>query len=252
MFNIEQLSFTYNKEKILKDINMKVEKGTFIGIVGPNGSGKTTLLKNMYRALEYPKGHIYFEGKELKKMRYKDSAKGMSVVTQEHEVAFDFTTKEIVAMGLYPNKGLLDRVTQEEEIRMQETMQVLHIEDLQNRNYQTLSGGEKQRVMIARAIVQCADFLVLDEPTNHLDISHCLSIFNWLKSKNKTVIASIHDINLALMYCDKIVLMKQGKVYQQGTIEEVITKDNIKDVYDVDVDIIKHPQTNQLMVVYLR
>lgn len=248
---VEHLGFSYEEREILRDVGFGVEDGEFLGLIGPNGSGKSTILKNIYRALAPKDGVIWFDGKNLQKLGHRECARRLSVVGQEHETAFDFKVEEIVAMGRTPHKKWFEPDTPEDREQVAESLRLLGMEGSAEREYTRLSGGEKQRVLIARALAQDAECMILDEPTNHLDI-HCqLNIFELVKRLPITVMAAIHDLNLAAMYCDKICMLQDGQVYACGTPEEVLTEENIRAVYRVDSCILTHPVTGKKVITFL-
>ena len=187
----------------------------------------------------------------MKHMSFKESALKMAVVGQENDVPFNFKVSEIVAMGRTPHKRLFDIDTPEDKKIVHHALEHVGMADMEKRNYLNLSGGEKQRVIIARAVAQESDFFVLDEPTNHLDISYQLQIFDFVRRLNVTVLSAIHDLNLAALYCDRLYVLKDGKVVLSGTPEEVLTAENIKEVYGVDCTTEIHPETGRVAITYL-
>ncbi len=219
MLKVENLTFFYDKKSIIENVSFRVNKGEFVGIIGPNGSGKSTILKNVYRSLTPDKGDITLDGENLAKMPYKKSAKCMAVVGQENELHFDFLVEEIVAMGRSPHKKLFELDNQNDKEIVNKALKALGIEEMAKRSYLQLSGGEKQRVILARALAQESNFLILDEPTNHLDISYQMQIFELIKSLEVTVLSAIHDLNLAALFCDRLIVVKSGKVILEGTPE---------------------------------
>ncbi len=251
MLKIENLTFSYHKKKLIEDISFNVDKGEFVGIIGPNGSGKSTILKNIYRALTPDSGSILIDGENLTKMPYKKSAKKMAVVGQELDLNFDFLVEEIVAMGRHPHKKLFDIDDEKDKQIINNALVSLGIEDMAKRSYLNLSGGEKQRVIIARAITQESNFLILDEPTNHLDISYQMQIFELIKSLNVTVLSAIHDLNLAALFCDRLIVLKEGKIILEGTPVEVLTSENIYNIYGVNTSIEFNKITNKLNISYI-
>ncbi|HHX74297.1 MAG TPA: ABC transporter ATP-binding protein, partial [Firmicutes bacterium] len=171
---VENLSYAYDQQPVIEDICLTVKKGDFVGLIGPNGSGKSTVLKNLYRALQPDAGVVRLGGEDLFKLTYKQAATKIGVVGQENVLPFDFSVEEIVAMGRSPHKKLFDGDNQKDKQIVRDSLASLGMEEMAHRNYLHLSGGEKQRVLIARAIAQETDFLILDEPTNHLDIGYQL------------------------------------------------------------------------------
>lgn len=248
---VHNVCFSYGVKKVVDDISLHVMKGEMIGIIGPNGSGKSTILKNIYRLLQPDNGNILLNDENLARIKPKQAAQKMAVVGQEHHIPFDYTVKDIVAMGRHPYKRLLDWDTPEDMRVIDDALRQVSMEHKRHANYTSLSGGEKQRIILARALAQQADFLILDEPTNHLDIQHQLQIFELMKQLDVTVLAAIHDLHLAALYCDRIYVMKEGKMVASGTTTEILTTDLIFDVFDVHCDIIQHPVTKRPSIHYL-
>ncbi len=247
---VRNLSYAYSDKNAIENISLNVRKGEFIGIIGPNGSGKSTLLKNVYRALKPDCGEILLDGENLLSMSYKKSALRMAVVGQENDIPFDFTVEEMVAMGRSPQKRLFDIDTAQDRHMVHHALEHLGLENSHKRSYQSLSGGEKQRVILARAVCSESDFFVLDEPTNHLDISYQLEIFDFIKRLDITVLAAIHDLNMAALYCDRLYVMKGGEIVLSGTPEEVLTPENIFDIYGVYSKVTKNPENGKLSISY--
>ena len=248
---IENMTFSYGETKIVNDICLHVNKGEFVGLIGPNGSGKSTVLKNLYRALKPDSGSIILDGESLLSMSYKKAALKLGVMGQENDVPFDFLVEEIVAMGRSPHKKIFDVDTAHDKAIVDHALKRLGMEKMAKRSYLNLSGGEKQRVIIARVIAQESDFLLLDEPTNHLDISYQLQIFDFIKQLEVTVLSAMHDLNMAALYCDRIYALKEGKVVLCGTPEEVLTPENIYNIYGVYCHVITHPITGKVSITFL-
>ena len=181
----------------------------------------------------------------------KESAKKMAVVSQHNYYNFDFTVKEVVSMGRSPHKKNLERDNIEDFEIVKESLQKVGMSEFSNRSFSTLSGGEQQRVILARALAQKTPCLILDEPTNHLDIKYQLSLLNIVKSLDLTVISAIHDLNIASMYCDRLFVMKDGQIVASGTPQDILTKELIKEIYEIDVEIIKDSK-NQTHILYSR
>lgn len=249
--NVNNLSFSYHEKDIVQDITFHVDKNEFVGLIGPNGSGKSTILKNVYRALSPDKGTILLDNKNVFSMSYRQSALKLAVVGQENDVPFDFSVEEIVAMGRSPHKKLFDTDTPHDKVIVQHALKHLGMEKMAKRSYSELSGGEKQRVMIARAIAQESDFLILDEPTNHLDIRYQMEIFDLIKRLKVTVLSAIHDLNMAALYCDRIYIVKNGRILLHGTPEEIFTPYNIYETFGVKCSITRHPITKKLSITFL-
>lgn len=248
---VDGLTYSYGEKEAIDNVSLQVHRGEFVGLIGPNGSGKSTVLKNVYRGLIPDKGAITLDGEDLLHMPYKKSALKMAVVGQENDVPFDFMVEEIVAMGRSPHKKLFDIDSAEDKRIVYHALEHLGMEKKAKRNYLHLSGGEKQRVIIARAVAQESDFLILDEPTNHLDISYQMQIFDFIKRMDATVLSAIHDLNMAALYCDKIYVLKDGKIVLYGTPDEVLTEENIYEVYGVRSSVTQHPITGKMSITFL-
>ena len=223
--------------EILKGVSIDSKNREFIGIIGPNGSGKSTLLKCIYRILKPNNGCIMLGEEDISKMSVKESAKKLAVVAQHNYYNFDFSVGEVVLMGRSPHKKSLEPDNSEDYDIVNESLEKVGMLGFKNRSFSTLSGGEQQRVILARALAQQTPCLILDEPTNHLDIKYQLSLLNIVKSLNLTIISAIHDLNIASMYCDRLFVMKNGRIVGMGTPQEVLTKEFIKEIYDIDVEI---------------
>jgi iron complex transport system ATP-binding protein len=228
---------------IVNDVHVKVPDGSFVGLLGPNGSGKSTILKTIYRVNRPVAGDILLDGHDLLAMRPKDVARRVAVLAQETTVEFDFTVFEIVMIGRTPHKRAFDRDDGTDRSIVAEAIERVGCEDLAHRNFNTLSGGEKQRVLIARAIAQGADHLILDEPTNHLDIRYQLDVLELVAGLGVTVLAALHDLSLASLFCDRVYLLTDGAIMTAGAPAEVITTEMVRHAYGADVLVIDHPET---------
>jgi iron complex transport system ATP-binding protein len=250
---IQDIDCFYDSAKILENISLSVETGDFVGVLGPNGSGKTTLLKSISRVLKPKKGAILIDKSDVYKMKTGDVAKLMAVVPQDSNIAFSFSVLQVVLMGRTPH---LRRLQNESEVDLaiaKRAMEYTGTWHLADRLVNELSGGERQRVIIARALTQEPKVLLLDEPTSHLDISNQLEIMDLLKQlcdeKKLLIVGVFHDFNLAARYCDRIILLKKGKIVAAGKTAEVLTGGNIKDVFGIDVIVNKHPVTDLPYVI---
>jgi len=243
----------YGAMKVLSDIDIEAGSGEVVGIIGPNGSGKSTLIKAMSRLLKPTRGAVLIDESEVYGLDTVEVARQMAVVAQEEGSHFDFTVLDIVLMGRTPHMG---RFSSENESDIQialnalEETNTLHLKD---RLITELSGGEKQRVMIARALTQQPRFLLLDEPTSHLDINHQIEILSLVKrlakEKRLIVLVVLHDLSMATFVCDRLVLLKGGEVVALGTPEQVITEKNIRDVFGVEVVVRRSPISSSLYVL---
>ncbi|SDP13478.1 ABC transporter ATP-binding protein [Clostridium gasigenes] len=248
---VKNLRFSIDKKEILKDISFEIPKGSFVGVIGPNGCGKSTLLKNIYRLYKPSSGSILLDNKELAKMKDKDCAKEIAVLAQESNTHFDFTVEQIVKMGRYPYKSVFEDYSKEDLEMVKEMLQEVGLENFGERSFSELSGGEKQRTLIARALVQNTEFLILDEPTNHLDIGYQIQLMDLVKGLNITTLSAIHDMNLAAMYCDYLIVMKDGKIIKFGTVEEVINSEMLKDVFGVNAHVGVNPINKKIQVSFM-
>ncbi len=237
--NTEDLHLSYGAQEILKGISIQSKEKEFIGLIGPNGSGKSTLLKCIYRTLKPDQGAVYLDGKELSTIRVKDSARKLAVVAQHNQYNFDFTVQEIVMMGRSPHKKALERDNAGDYTIVKEALQAVGMSEFADRSFSTLSGGEQQRVILARALAQQTPCLILDEPTNHLDITHQLQLMRIVKNLNVTVISAVHDLNIAAMFCDRIYALKDGRIAGEGTPESLLTPEFIREIYDVEAEVVK-------------
>ena len=248
---VKNLNFSIDKKDILKDISFDIPKGSFVGIIGPNGSGKSTILKNIYRLYKPDSGRLILDNKDLSTMKDKECAKEIAVLAQESNSQFDFTVEQIVKMGRYPYKSVFEDYSKKDIDMVNDMLKRVGLDDYSNRSFSKLSGGEKQRTLIARALVQDTDFLILDEPTNHLDIGYQIQLMDLVKGLNITTLSAIHDMNIASMYCDYLIVMKDGKIRKCGTVEEVITSDMLKEIFGVNAYVGINPINNKLQVSFM-
>lgn len=234
MIRIKNLSYVLNGKEILKNINLEIKKNCITGILGANGSGKTTLLKHLVRELP-SKNSIYIEDRNIEKIGRKEFARKIAFVEQSANTIGEISVEETVMMGRYPyKKPFLDYGSEDKKI-VEEVIADFKLEELKEKKIGNLSGGELKRTFIAKAVAQQTDIIVLDEPINHLDIKYQLSLMNFLKGmKDKTIIFSIHNIDLALKFCDEIILIKSGEVIESGKTMETLTSDKIKTTFGVD------------------
>lgn len=250
MIKVEKLSLSIDQAHILKEVDLEVNKGDFVGIIGPNGSGKSTLLKCIYRVMKKSGGKVYLESKDMDALSIRYTSKKLAVVSQHNEYNFDFTVFDLVMMGRSPYKGFLDKDTSQDIDIVLDSLRTVGMIDFKDRSYSSLSGGEKQGVILARALCQKAEYLVLDEPTNHLDIKHQLKFMEVVKKLGVTVISAVHDLNIALNYCSKICAIKEGRVVASGTPDEVISPKIISKLFEVNSKIIIDDETGIKSVTF--
>ena len=245
----DNIQVSFGSKPILHDISLAIHDKEFVGIIGPNGSGKSTFFKCLYRVLQPSGGKISFDGSELNSLSHRDTALKMAVVAQHSTVNFDFSVLEMVLMGRSPYKGLLDRDQLDDYEIARHALAEVGLSDFESRNFNTLSGGEQQRVILARALAQRTECLVLDEPTNHLDIKYQLELMTIVKRLDATVVSAIHDLNLAAIYCDRIIALKDGHIVCSGTPQEVLTAETIRHIYGVSATVQTLPN-GRLNIIY--
>ncbi len=242
VIEVKNLRFSYGTADVLKGLSLNIEAGQFVSIVGPNGSGKSTFLKCLNNINRYKSGQILIEGQELKKMKRVEIAKKIAYVPQGTKRSFPTTVFETVLMGRRPYVGWTSKKS-DEEIAW-EMLSELRLEDLAMRDFDELSGGQQQKVLIARALAQDTDIILLDEPTSDLDIWHQLDVMENVRrlvnKKHVTAIMVVHDLNLASKYSDRMVILKDGTVQVVGKPSEVLNAKNIADTYDVESHVYEH------------
>lgn len=246
--SIENIDVALGNKTIVQDVSIKVNKGEFVGLIGPNGSGKSTLLKTIYRICKPKSGIIYIDDKNLFTMPIKDMARELGVVSQFNNVAFEIKVEDMVLMGRTPHKKMLENDNEYDYKIVKEMLYKVDMLHCAKRSFSTLSGGEKQRVLLARALAQQVELLILDEPTNHLDIKYQIQILNLVKSLGITVVVALHDLNLAAAYCDKLYVMHNGSVVANGKPKDILTPQLIKEVYEVDCTI--HTQQEPMHITF--
>lgn len=240
MIELKNISFSYDgTSDVLRDISLKIGRGEFVGILGPNGSGKTTLLKLISGTLKVRDGKLVLDGKDMNNMRHKERARTVAVVPQETSIPFSFSALEVVLMGRAPHLPPFGFEKKADIVIAKNAMEATDVSELAARSIEELSGGEKQRVIVARALAQEPKLLLLDEPTTFLDIRHQMDLYRIVKKRNKeeglTVVTVLHDINLASTFCDRIIFLKKGAIVADGSPHEVIKYAKIKDVFETEV-----------------
>ena len=238
MLEVKDLSVIFTK-KILDQVSFTVAEGDWLMIIGPNGAGKTTITNAIAQSLAYS-GKIYFKGTDLRDLPAKVRAKNLGVLMQNHYISYSFAVKDVVSLGSYSrDRGFFSKKTDDEDEKINQALDLTGISPLKDRSVLSLSGGELQRVFLAQLLVQDPSLMILDEPTNHLDLSYQETIFSlvdqWRQEPGRAVISVVHDLRLARMYGTKALLLKEGKVFSYGDIEDVMTRENLKEVYGVDV-----------------
>lgn len=253
---IDGVSFSYPGRRVLDGVSLRIPQGQRFALLGPNGSGKSTLVRLLSRGLRPSAGRILLDGRDLGDFSARDLARRIAVVPQETALDFPFSVTEVVLMGRSPHIGGLGFESDRDLEAAERAMRQAGVIDLAGRIFHELSGGEKQRVVIARALAQEPQILLLDEPATFLDIKHVVEIFDILLdlsvSRGITLVVVLHDLNLAALYCDRVAFLKEGRVLAVGTTEEVFTYSNIRETYGTDVYITVNDLTGSLNVLPLR
>ncbi len=247
---VKNICVDIDKKPIVKNVSLHVKEGQFAVLLGPNGSGKSTLLKSIYRTMPYKSGTVLIDNKNTKEIGYKEFAANVAVVSQFSNIAFEFSVEEIVLMGRTPHIGLMGKETAEDIKIVADALEMVGMSRFAHRSFATLSGGEKQRVLLARALAQKPELLILDEPTNHLDIRYQLQVLSVVKKTGISCLAALHDLNLSAQYADYIYLLKSGEIVAEGVPEAVLNKDTIRNVYGVESSILKSENDGSLVISY--
>lgn len=248
LLQAQAVSRSFGGQRVLHEVSLAAAPGKVVGLIGPNGSGKTTLLRTLYGTLSPDAGRVTFDGEEISGIPAKRLAQRVAVVVQEPPGELMLSVADIVLLGRTPHLGLFDRRGAEDERLAAQALLRVGLLEKASREFSGLSGGEKQRVLIARALVQQADCLLLDEPTNHLDISYQHQVLTLVRELGITAVVVLHDLNLAARYCDSVVLLSQGQVYASGRPDEVLTKEKIEPIYDVSIQrVTAEDDTTQLL-----
>jgi iron complex transport system ATP-binding protein len=245
------LSWSVKGHRLLDNVDLEARDGRIVGLLGPNGSGKTTLLRLLAGLRRPDSGTVRYDGTSLRDLSRRTLARRLAVVEQDVSAHDNVSVRQVVELGRTPFRGRFDALTDHDQAIVDAALERANIADKQHRNWHTLSGGEKQRTQLARALAQQPREILLDEPTNHLDIRHQLELLDLLRSLGVTCVIALHDLNLAARYCDHIVVLDRGRVVVAGAPEDVLTADLIGSVYGVDVLIDREPSIGALRVTYL-
>ncbi|SQD76659.1 ABC transporter ATP-binding protein [Moritella yayanosii] len=240
---INQLNWSVTHKAILKNINMTVKPGQFVGLIGANGSGKSSLLRCAYRRYQPDSGQVLLNQVDIHTLSAKHVAQHVAVVLQEIPAEFGFTVKEVIAMGLTPHQGLFSKSTTYQH-RIDDALHKVNLTAHQNQCFDLLSGGEKQRCLLARALVQQPQLLILDEPTNHLDIHYQYELLDLIASLGISVLCTLHDLNIAARYCDHLYLIDDGEIVLQGSPNQVLTEHTLLRYFSMDAIVRQHSHNN--------
>ncbi|NIQ01841.1 MAG: ATP-binding cassette domain-containing protein [Nitrospinaceae bacterium] len=253
LITVKGLTFAYETTPVIENISLDIADGAFTGVIGPNGSGKSTLLKLMGGILPAPPGTVMFRDRELSRYKKRELAAAVTWIPQEKQMAFPFKVIDIVLMGRHPYLSPLSFEGAEDYRIAEEAMRQTRVLEFAGRSFNEISGGEKQRVMIASAIAQKTDMMLLDEPTSALDIKYQIEILNILKQlntrENKSLVLAMHDLHLASKYCQRLILLKKGRIFCAGPPREVLRKEILEEVYEVKVKLFEDDTDGSLLVV---
>ncbi|OEJ94015.1 ABC transporter ATP-binding protein [Streptomyces thermolilacinus] len=238
--------------RLVEEVTLRVDSGQVVGLVGPNGSGKSTLLRCVYRALRPSAGAIRLGGEDLHSLSAREGARRLAALPQEAVTEFDFTVAEVVAMGRLPHQRSVARTTDEDRKACEAALARVGADHLADRGFLTLSGGEKQRVLIARALAQQPQVLVLDEPTNHLDIAQQLEVLALVRGSGLTVLTALHDLNLAALHCDLLHVIDSGRIVASGAPYDVLTPELLAEVFGVRAYRVPHPESGAVQLLFDR
>ena len=250
----QSLSYEVDAKVLLSNVDLHAKCGQFVGLIGPNGAGKTTLLRALAGILRYREGVVMLEGADLKDATPREIAKTLGLVPQIAPYTHGFTALELVVMGRYPHIGRFQIEGKQDGLIARNAMRLTETEQFADRTLDTLSGGERQRVFVARALAQQPRILLLDEPTSNLDVLHQFKVFNLVRrlvDNGLTAVAAIHDLHMAARYCDRLVLMKDGRVLAQGSPEEVLTPKIIEFAFGVKAAVYRDPITDSLTMTLI-
>ncbi len=253
ILEVQGVACAYDAGEALSDMTLALAPGEFVGVVGPNGSGKSTLVRTLSRVLRPRLGAALLDGRDLYAVPARESARAIGVVPQESPIEFDFTCLEIVLMGRAPHLGRFEGEGARDRAAAREAMERTGTWELRARSIQELSGGERQRVLVARAFAQEPRILLLDEPTQHLDLAYQVQILRIVRSlrseKGTSVLATLHDLNLAAAYADRLVLLSKGRIAAAGTPREVLVESTLRGVFGPEVMVRTHPDTGSPLVL---
>ena len=238
---VKELLKKYNGKTVVDGVSFELPKGKVISLIGPNGAGKSTVMGMISRLIAQDDGSVDFEGKDMTKWKSRDLARRLAILTQSNHVQMKLTVRELVAFGRFPYSG--NRITAEDEEIIEKAIAYMELEEFEDRFIDELSGGQRQRAYIAMVIAQDTEYVLLDEPTNDLDIYHATNMMKIVRrlcdELGKTVILVLHEINYAAFYSDYICAFVDGKISKFGTVEEVMTKENLSEIYRVDFEILE-------------
>ena len=247
----QDLSYQIQAETLLDSVDLHADQGQLVGLIGPNGAGKSTLLRAISGILNYREGTVRLDGDDLKSLSSRDIAAGLALIPQIAPYTHGFTSMELVLMGRYPHLGRFQIEGKEDDRIARDAMRLTRTEQFADRTLDTLSGGERQRVFVSRALAQQPRVLLLDEPTSNLDVLHQLKVLDLVRQlidDGLTAVAAIHDLNMAARYCDRLVLLKNGRVLAEGSPEEVLVPETIRSAFGVRAAVYRDAMTDSLAI----
>lgn len=237
--NIQELTKTYDGKTVVDSVSLEIPKGKVLSLIGPNGAGKSTVMGMISRLIARDEGMVDFHGKDIGKWKSRELSKKLAILTQSNQIQMKLTVQELVAFGRFPYSG--NRITKEDQEIIDQAIAYMELEEMRDRFIDELSGGQRQRAMIAMVIAQDTDYVLLDESTNNLDIYHAANMMKIVRrlcdELGKTVVLVLHEINYAAFYSDYICAFVDGRIAKFGTVEEVMTKENLSEIYQVDFEI---------------
>lgn len=238
---VEKLVKRYDGKAVVNEVDFEIPKGKVLSLIGPNGAGKSTVMGMISRLIASDEGRVDFDGKDIAKWKSKDLSKRLAILTQSNNIQMKMTVEELVAFGRFPYSG--SHLTKEDKDIIDKAIGYMELDEFRNRFIDELSGGQRQRAYIAMVIAQDTEYVLLDEPTNNLDIYHATKMMKIVRrlcdELGKTVVLVLHEINYAAFYSDYICAFKNGKIAKFGTVEEVMTKENLSEIYNVDFEILE-------------
>ncbi|NIK59836.1 ATP-binding cassette domain-containing protein [Kribbella shirazensis] len=245
---LQDITVELSGRPVLSDVDLEVRAGEVVGLLGPNGSGKSTLLRTIYRAIRPRDGVVQLGDLDVWRSTTREVARHCAVLTQDNVTEVELNVLDVVLLGRIPHRSLTRRGAGDDIALARHCLAQVDALHLEERMLPTLSGGERQRVMLARALAQQPKVLLLDEPTNHLDIAHQLELLSLVRRRGVTAIVALHDLTLAAAYCDRLVLLEQGRVVSVGAPDEVLTPERVAAVYGITCDVLVHPRTGRLLL----
>lgn len=254
MIKAEGLTAKYGERVVLHGLDFQVGKGELVGLLGPNGSGKTTLLHCLSKVIPLHAGKVFVSGRELGEYSPRELARTEATVPQRLEISFPFTCIEVILMGRYPYQHEFGGDHEDDLTKAMEAMRLTDTLDFAQRRITEISGGEAQRVIIARALAQETELMLLDEATANLDVAHKIQMFDLFLEKNRqscTFICAMHDLNLAALYCQRLIFLKDGRISSDGPTAETFTEENLSTIYETKVKIIQHPVTGAPQAMFV-